>query len=316
MNWDIKVTVCIATYNHEKYIRRAIDSVLNQKVDFPIEILVADDCSTDGTPGILKEYEDITPKLNVVFRKKNLWQQPDDNIWLLCNSAQGEYIVLLEGDDFWIDEYKLQKQVAFLDRNKDYIAVAHRCIVVGEESEPINESYPECYDEEYTISHFASNIFPGQTATIMYRNIYHGMQSVDLSVLHKGLIPGDRLLNFVLLCYGRVYCLKDRMSAYRHITTHGSSFSATFKPDFFKDLNWYHELLVYARKNAKRNAVIAVEVYLIAYYRSAIFGANSSNRWIAVKCWLKDNFYLMSYVKYVEGVINRKIFHKTFPIKF
>lgn len=315
MSEEIKVSVCIVTFNHERYIRRAIESVLMQKVNFPIEILVGDDCSQDKTPEILKEYEGKYPNLRVILRQENLWGTPDNNSWRLRSTTRGKYVIVLEGDDFWLDTQKLQKQVDFLDRHPDFIAVAHRCVVVGDDSAPIDEVYPECNDAEYTIDHFASNILPGQTTTVMYRNIYRGVPEVDLSILHKGLIPGDRLLNFVLLCYGRVGCLPDRMTAYRHVTTHGSSFSATFRTDFHRDLHWLKELLTYAKKVGTPKAVIAVEIFLIGYYRGNLFGAHSQNRLAAWQCWLQENIQALSYLKYVEGLINRKIFHKQLSIK-
>ncbi len=315
MNEEIKVSVCIVTFNHERYIRQAIESVLMQKVNFPIEILVGDDCSQDKTPEILKEYEGKYPNLRIILRQENLWGTPDNNSWQLRSITRGKYVIVLEGDDFWLDTQKLQKQADFLDKHQNFIAVAHRCVVVGDDSAPIDEVYPECNDAEYTIDHFASNILPGQTTTVMYRNIYRGVPEVDLSILHKGLIPGDRLLNFVLLCYGRVGCLQDRMTAYRHVTTHGSSFSATVRSDFYRDLHWLKELLAYAKKVGTPKSVIAVEIFLIGYYRGNIFGVHSQNRVVAWQSWLQENIQAMSYVKYVEGLINRKIFHKQLSIK-
>lgn len=311
MENTIKVSVCIITFNHADYVKRAVDSVLAQEVSFPIEILIADDCSTDNTQEILRTYEGKHPNLQMNLRKVNLWGKPDSCSWLLHKSARGEYIITLEGDDFWLDPHKLQKQADFLDAHEDYIAVAHPCLVVGDDSEPNGETYPDCRDDEYTFDHYASNILPGQTTTIMYRNVYRGTPQADLSIMHKALNPGDRLLNFLLLCNGRVHCMKDWMSAYRHVTTHGSSFSATFKPNFLRDLNWYRELLAYARKNADKRGVVAAQIFLIGYYRSNILGLHSNNRWKAFCCWLREDFYLVSYVKYVEGIINRKLLHKT-----
>lgn len=314
MENDIKISVCIVTFNHADYIKKAVDSVLEQKVKFPIEILIADDCSTDNTQEILKTYEGKHPNLRMYLHKVNLWGKSDSCSWLLHKEARGEYVITLEGDDFWLDPYKLQKQVDFLDSHADFIAVAHPCLVVGADSKPNGETYPDCRDEEYTFDHYASNIFPGQTTTVMYRNVYRCTPGVDLSIMHKALIPGDRLINFLLLCNGRVHCLKDCMSAYRHVTTHGSSYSATLKSDFSRDLHWYRELLTYARKNADKRGVVAAQIFLIAYYRSNILGLHSKNRWKVFCCWLQESMYPISYVKYVEGVINRKLFHKTLCI--
>ena len=77
---------------------------------------------------------------------------------------------MLEGDDYWISENKIEHQIEFLEKHPDYIAVAHNCVVVDENNKEINESYPECKLTEYSIKEFFYNVLPGQTATVMHRN--------------------------------------------------------------------------------------------------------------------------------------------------
>ena len=101
------VSVCIITYNQESYIRQAIESVLMQKVNFPWEIIIADDCSKDKTREIILEYKDRFPDLiKPLFQKRNVGG--GKNFTDLINAATGKYVAYLEGDDYWTDDGKLQ----------------------------------------------------------------------------------------------------------------------------------------------------------------------------------------------------------------
>ena len=113
-NNEMKVSVLMPTYNHELYIAEAIDSFLAQKCDFNVELLIGNDCSTDNTLKIAKEYTDKYPgKIKLIDHEANLGLLR--NYKSLINVAQGEYFAILESDDYWSDNLKLQKQVDFLD---------------------------------------------------------------------------------------------------------------------------------------------------------------------------------------------------------
>lgn len=115
----MKVSVAIATYNHEKYLAQTLDSVLMQQVDFDYEIIVGEDCSTDNTRAVLMDYQAKHPHIiKPILQKENVGT-PWNGIAVL-DACTGEYIALLDGDDYWIDPLKLKKQVDFLDANPDY----------------------------------------------------------------------------------------------------------------------------------------------------------------------------------------------------
>lgn len=122
--------VCV-TYNHEKYIARAIDSFLMQKTSFSFEIVVGEDCSTDKTREICLEYQKKYPnKIRLIVSDKNVG--PAGNFKRTLEAATGEYIAYCEGDDYWTDENKIQKQVGFLEENSDYFITSHNAQVVYE----------------------------------------------------------------------------------------------------------------------------------------------------------------------------------------
>lgn len=117
---NIKVSISYITYNQENYIRDAIDSFLMQEIDFPIEILIHDDASTDDTVKIIKEYENKYPDIiKPIYQMENQYSKNIDMNNINIKRAKGEYIALCDGDDYWIDPYKLQKQVNYMDNNPD-----------------------------------------------------------------------------------------------------------------------------------------------------------------------------------------------------
>jgi len=137
-----KVSICINTYNLEKYIAQAIESVLMQKVNFDYEIVIGDDASTDSTIAILENYRKKYPEiLRVFYQEENKGRFV--NLYRTLIQCTGEYIAFLDGDDFWTDENKLQRQVHFLDTNNKYAGIIHNSITVNEKNEEINAvKYP------------------------------------------------------------------------------------------------------------------------------------------------------------------------------
>ena len=247
---DIILSVIVSVYNHERYISEALDSILMQKTNFKMEVLVGDDFSTDNTRDILREYEKNHPGFFTMFyRDHNMFREAVTSSKDLMNRAKGKYVIVLEGDDFWTDENKLQKQVDFLESHPEYIAVAHNCIIVDENSKPTGRKYHECKDTEYTLEHYALDILPGQNATVMRRNLNKN-PLIDTSFMDLNIMPGDRRM-------------QQTMSAYRYITSGGSSFSATQKFDYNQKYRWHFEQLKYANKVKNKKAVKCAEMLLL-----------------------------------------------------
>ncbi|WP_428357420.1 glycosyltransferase [Methyloprofundus sp.] len=114
------VSICCTTYNHEPYIAEAIDGFLIQETDFPFEILIRDDCSTDKTAEIVKQYADQYPQLiKPVYEKENTFSKGVKPMPTLITKAIGKYIALCEGDDYWTDPEKLQIQIDLMQENSE-----------------------------------------------------------------------------------------------------------------------------------------------------------------------------------------------------
>ena len=116
------LSVCLITYNHANYIEQAIEGVLMQSVNFSWELIIADDFSTDGTREILLKYKEKYPNfIKLLLQEKNVG--PGKNFSDLLNEPQSKYIAYFEGDDYWIDPLKLQKQVDFIESHPDYVLI-------------------------------------------------------------------------------------------------------------------------------------------------------------------------------------------------
>ena len=113
------VSVCCITYNHEDYIRDTIEGFLMQEADFPIEIIIHDDASTDNTQEIIKEYAEKDDRILPILREENIKSTGVAVFPITFEKARGKYIAMCEGDDYWTDPLKLQKQVEFMEENED-----------------------------------------------------------------------------------------------------------------------------------------------------------------------------------------------------
>ncbi len=121
-NKKLLVSICCTTYNQENYIRECLEGILCQKTDFSFELLIHDDASTDKTADIIREYENKYPDIiKPIYQTENQYSKGIRiNATFIYPRAKGKYIAICEGDDYWIDPLKLQKQVDFLEKNEDY----------------------------------------------------------------------------------------------------------------------------------------------------------------------------------------------------
>lgn len=215
----IMVSIICPTYNQGKYLQQGLESILMQRVTFPFEILIGEDCSPDNTNEILLEYEEKYPELIQVFhRKKNLKQSK--NIYDLFMRAKGKYVITLDLDDYWTDENKLAKQVEFLENHREYIGVAHDYYVVDatgqRHEEQIKGIEEDFLNSEFTLKDFENTGHVYQTGTFLYRNIWK--EDKDYQVLYEADdTVVDVTINFMLLLRSNVFIMEEKMSAYRLI---------------------------------------------------------------------------------------------------
>lgn len=214
-NSDIKVSIVCITYNHVDYIRDAVESFLMQKTNFNYEILIHDDASTDGTAEILKEYVKKYPdKIKVVFQVENQYSKGVKiSPTFLYPIAKGEYFATCEGDDFWIDPYKLQKQYDYLEEHKDCFLCIHSCVVVdAKTNKPIAKNVLSKQIKEYSITDAIS----GLGRDVATNSFFYRREIAYLQPEFRKISPcGDYVIPILCAEKGRIVYLPDIMSVYR-----------------------------------------------------------------------------------------------------
>lgn len=212
-----KVSICCWTYNHEKFIKDALDGFVMQKTDFPFEIIIHDDASTDKTADIIREYEAKYPHLfRAVYQTENQFGKSAFVEDVIFPMVRGEYVAICEGDDYWTDENKLQKQVDFLDANPDFSVCFHSIKVVHEDGSP--DTYfpaPEARFNRDVLSVYnllCWNFI--QTNSVMYRWRF----SETFTLRHfdtVGVMPLDWYLHLLHAQVGKIKYLDEVMGVYR-----------------------------------------------------------------------------------------------------
>lgn len=215
MNKEIKVSIACLTYNHEKYIKKALDSFLMQEVNFLYEILINDDCSTDATIEILKEYENKYPDIiKVKYHTENMYSKGLTNPSGVYNfpRARGKYIAMCEGDDYFLDKHKLQKQYDYMENNQDCSFCFHSAKVVKMDK-IFSENLVRPYKKSMKIS--SEKIIDKKsgypTASLFFRKEY----VKELPEFYFKAAVGDIPLQIILANKGYAYYMDEEMSAYR-----------------------------------------------------------------------------------------------------
>lgn len=207
----MKVSICMLTYNHEKFIREAIEGVLMQDCDFELEFILANDCSTDKTDYVIQNILKNHPKascIKYVKQDENIGMMP--NFVFAMNQCKGKYIALCEGDDYWTDPLKLQKQVNFLETNPDYVLCFHKVSILKTNGEIVDDfitKVPENYETIETLARLGNYI---HTPSVVFRKVIERFPFE----FEKSPI-GDYFLYIMLAEYGKLKCLEEKMAIYR-----------------------------------------------------------------------------------------------------
>lgn len=228
----VMVSVVIATYNQECYLKDAIEGAIKQNTNFKYEILIVDDASTDCTQDIIREYEKRYPDvIKGIFHKENQFQYCKCGMFFHSPQIKGKYFALCDGDDYWTDENKLQKQVDFLESHDEYSMCMHNAVkwncVSGEKQ--LLDTFPEdgTYSQEKQILAGLGTDFPTSSSYVLRTkflkdipDFFLEMQALDYSVRQY------------FACKGKVYYFKKPMSVYR-VSAVGSYMTATAKEKIF-----------------------------------------------------------------------------------
>lgn len=271
----VKVSVLIITYNQHKFIRKAIDSAVAQQTTFPIEILVGDDFSTDGTREIIQDYERQYPGLVIgVLHPHNMGKNGGINFLETLKRAKGEYYALMDGDDYWTDPLKLQKQADFLDVHPDCSTVFHNALITYEDGSPSHLLNGPDMKPFYTLDDLIGEdeIWFMATSSTLYRNNIN-----EYPAWFRESSSGDIPRLILKAKLGRIGYLSDVMSVYRKnrggASFHDNYYDETFlrnRIQLYSDIN--RELDFRYDKLLRRN--------MARYYRMMLDARQFKDRYV------------------------------------
>ncbi|MDD4156983.1 MAG: glycosyltransferase [Candidatus Cloacimonetes bacterium] len=239
------VSICCITYNHENYIRDAIEGFIAQKTTFSFEIIIHDDASTDGTVKIIKEYARKFPDLIIPIYQSENQCAKGNKVWLdyIYPRTRGKYIALCEGDDYWIDPLKLQKQVEFLEMNPDYglVHTHYAKYIQGE-----NKFYRKTFSwysnirDGYVLDEIIQNDFI-KTLTVCYRKnlIEDDFSKMITDLRNARAFTGDRLLWIYLASKTKIKYFSQEMAIYRVLNSSASHFT-----NYYDEYNFYNSIKI------------------------------------------------------------------------
>lgn len=259
------VSIDCLTFNHEKFIRNTLEGFLMQKTDFNFEVLIHDDASTDQTAKIIKEYEQQYPDLiKPIYQTENQYSK-NISIWRTYQRprVQGKYIAICEGDDYWIDPLKLQKQIDIMESKPNFSMCCHDAIMLWENKQKQPRLFsPDILPTVLGMEDILNDwIIP--TASFLFRSEILN----NLPDWEGRIINGDFLLQLFCAHYGKIYYIDEPMCVYRkdisgNAVTSTELYENKFRFEQFyklldlfnKETNYiYDDLIVQTKKNKQRN---------------------------------------------------------------
>lgn len=234
------VSIICNTYNQENYIADAIESFLMQKTDFKYEILIHDDASTDDTALIIKKYEKMYPDIiKPIYQSENQYSKGVAiGIRYQYPRIKGKYVAYCEGDDYWLDPYKLQKQVKALEKHPECDICAHTALMVDAKSkERISIIQPSIVNKIFTVEDVinggggfvATNSLMFRSENVMHPSKFYSFYRIDYALQIQGSLRG-----------GMLY-LADNMSAYRSFAKGSWTEKMSKNPELL--INSYNKLI-------------------------------------------------------------------------
>lgn len=230
----VLVSVICQTYNHSRYIRQCLDGFIMQQTSFPFEVIVHDDASTDGTQEIISDYAKRFPDIvKPIFQKNNQWKLGKTmSKTFIYPLIQGRYVAFCEGDDYWTDALKLEKQVSLMESRPDVSVCFHPVTIHWEDGSKPDSVFPSSKQRfnkvELGLEELLKRNFI-QTNSVVYRWRFH---QDSLSLIPDSVLPGDWFLHLLHAQVGKIVYIDENMGVYRK-HAHGIWFGA------YKDKSWY-----------------------------------------------------------------------------
>lgn len=231
-----KLSIIILSYNHQDFITKALEGVFIQKVNFPIELILCDDHSPDNTDTVIREYLKNTPphiQVKYTRHENNMGSTP--NFYFALKQVTGDYVAFCEGDDYWTDENKLQRQYNFLEQHPDYALCFHQAMNVSPYPEIDGTPFSIVEDRDYTPLEIYQH-WVVHTATVMMKAQTLSTEAFRKTLAAPTLQYFDTVLFLAASTIGKIRGFSQTMSAYRRHDA-GLSFGAV---SFKRDLKHNH----------------------------------------------------------------------------
>ena len=237
-----KITVVVMTYNHKDYIGAALDSILFQEIDVDFNILIHDDCSSDGTTDILKDYQKKHPdKIDIIFQSKRQFALLGYNEMIyryIVPKLKSDYVAICDGDDYWADSKKLQKQFDFMESNRDYSMCFHSAYQLKPNGDMSSKWYikPEGDLVMSDIINDRSGICAATSSIFIRTTVYSNFPSWRISFPVE-----DVPLCIDAALHGKIHRFKEIMSVYRQFAV--GSWSDQNSKDISRVIEQHHSLI-------------------------------------------------------------------------
>ena len=275
MSKPIKLSVQCPVYNHEPFLRQCLDGIVMQKTNFAYEVIVHDDVSTDNSVSIIREYAEKYPDIiKPIYETTNVYAQGKlDEV--LNNASSGEYIAICEGDDYWTDPNKLQKQVDFLEAHPEYGACCHRFVEYFEDTKSFSKS-----------DHWASVITEGmhgfeltkenyfkigrlpQILTLVYRKDLLEKQSLFRQIRQRSQY--DQTMFYSLVQEAPIWIMNEQMGVYRrHSGGVATSMSGSLKSEEKMYLTWKDSYEAFQTDETRKMYMGNLSSYIYRYIKRA-----------------------------------------------
>ena len=300
------LSICCITYNHEKYIGKCLESFISQKVSFPIEIVISNDCSTDNTQEIINDFKERYPALiRDVSPSKNLGAI--NNFYYALSQCKGKYIAYCEGDDYWIDENKLQMQVDFLEKNPEYGMCYTNFNLVSEKSKNIKQKALDT--KKWNLKNWI--ISPGYTCPPSWcyrKELIKKIPKIDSC-------DGTFIYFAVFLYNTKVHCFKNSVTSCYRILKESASHSVSAKKIFMREVNLYDVKMKLAKCYLQDDiSYLLKQNFFSAIWKLAILtGDVDLVKQIKTECATKNTIFL---VKLFSNKIGKKIIYIFYRIKY
>jgi len=301
---QLGVSVCCITYNHAPFIRQCLDGFMMQQTSFDFEVLIHDDASTDGTSDIIREYERKYPDIiKPIYQTENQYSK-GRNILAIHQfpRAQGKYIAMCEGDDYWTDPYKLQKQVDFLEANPDFAICFHPVKIKKEDENILMDDHitPDVPDITNIYRLAEGNYI--HTPSVVFRNNQHVIDEFSSKEYNF-----DYTLHMLNAIYGKIKKLPNEMAVYR--IHRDGIWSSKSKADRYSSwMNVLRELISFFKnENIQVEEILKQQYGKIAYNLYALSAGKEKRRYFMEACEYNSGFVFEETQKAIEEIKKKRI---------